>query len=98
MLWRLCCGAAAKKPCKINSVAVLRLRPGEKQSTKEWRSVVERTPGPANVCPASLRLCFANFDCAPRRDHPRRELASHSSGIPALRRPTFNVFSRSAQY
>jgi|SRR6516165_1033317 len=84
---RLCCviaGVAAavadcvaeqqeKSPCKINAVAVLRLGPGEGPSAK------------AGV--RAARRCATRFTAAAARLSPATELASHSSGIPALRSP-----------
>ena len=92
MLWRMCCGAAAEKPSKIKAVAVLRFHMGERPSAKGWPG---RAISPADVRPASRSPRLCNFDGGPRRDPT--ELASHSSGIPALRRPTSQVASNRAR-
>ena len=59
-LWRMCCGAAAEKPSKINDVAVLQLhREGgkrRKSGAALWRCL---GPDPPMCDPLPLRLSLA---------------------------------------
>jgi hypothetical protein len=71
LLWRMCCGAAAQKPCKINAVAVLRFGRGGRGHRRE--------SGPDHRSPAEVT-------CVGVGSRTEAD-GLHSSGTPALRRP-----------